>query len=208
MQEDKLGFVTFILKDKRSLLYWSFIVLVVVVLTLISVIMHRDADLLPFILQVCIVPIIFLNYYITSFKNYRRQFEITSEFVKANAAFERSTELVVLHRSSKTKSIRQNYDLELNSNIEKVDCSFVKTINSVFLFYELSDLGMFKRYLQPICICKKDDGYFVRIKNTETSCSLNENKNVLSVFFDKTIYRISEIDIFNMSENNLFLSVE
>jgi hypothetical protein len=201
-----MNYITYILADKKGLIYWTVILIGVIILTWISTFYTKDLieqnDKFSFLnySYLLVFVVIFIGFYTSGFINYRLQNKFLGTYwnqihLKTNNVVE------IFQESVNVKPIRQSYDVK----IKLKPCVEYFTIchmeNSYVALGQVLELGIFRKHLKPICLNLTEE----KIKPFKFTLASNiydfsfSNRD-LTVQFGRKVYGISSLTIRNLEK--------
>lgn len=197
-----MSFFEYLTSDKKSHPYWVSLILIILILTFLTQLMHTKEYL--FWLQPIIIVSFFFISYIISYKKYLMYFRLLKKLNDNNIQFRNGEcDVEIFQRSFKTVPIRQNYEVIVKISPQTIKCNYIAAKDSFMLFCVVYDFNVFRRHINPIVI-KFDYIFDSNLKLCEKNKlpfkSIYYEENSLCIVFKENKSEFKEIRILNFSK--------
>ncbi|WP_282038551.1 hypothetical protein [Saccharicrinis aurantiacus] len=162
------NYLKYLFSDKEARLAWSFIAVVIMLFSVLSIAMHFaeyeslrvDWNTVSRFVYIFGFLIVYLGFYTISYINYRKQ----QSFIERYDGNEITDVSVEIYQTSFTvKTIRQNYDARINVSPRIEEFKLYRGLDYFVLFGFVREFGVFRMHMKPLLITNSEE---IKLRNT------------------------------------------
>ena len=198
----KRSYFKYLFSDRKSLYYWISLLIIILIITFITQLMHQDTHLFWF--QPMLVVVLFIVFYSQSYFKYYKYFIYQINLKYNNVRFKKGEcDVEIFQTGFNTKPFKQNYEVTIKIPSRKIKCNYISTNDSFILFCKVFDFGVFQRHINPIII-KLNNNYDCNFKINKIRIILFEDTyyegDSLNVIFKKNIDNLKKLSIIDFKK--------
>jgi len=198
-----MDYFKYIFSERKSLVYWIGLLIIILIYTLISVIANYKIsqaewiNLSDFIFPTLVI-VSFFGFYSQGFINKKRQelfMNKYSNLIVKNSV--KTIDVIVYFESYSARPLRSNYEAKINPKPKKDSFTIFQLDNLIGLLGHTYDFGLIKRQIKPLLISLNKNNIakqykFVKIPKVSTIKHLDKD---IEIIFTESVFGIKKIKL-------------
>jgi hypothetical protein len=177
--------------ENEEIIYWIMFFVIVSIYALLSYIINKHYHIIYFIIVALFVPSVFMTYFLINRFQCKR-FSIFCDEIRKNGIKITINECTIKIKRNEyhIKPVTQSMDVNIKTYFRTIKAYFIQTNDFFILFFQLPDLGLFRRYIRPVVFKKNTTAPTIFMKNVyliETYEKKNEVENGICIKLNKKL---------------------